>query len=248
MNKNPLVSILMNCFNGEAYLDDSIKSIIKQTYTNWELIFWDNQSTDKSLEIISSYDDKRIKIFKSIVHTNLGKARKNGFQKAKGDILAFLDVDDFWYREKLSSQIKDFYNCDIGISFTNSLYFSEKQKKILYNKKSNINLDTKSLITNYPISLNSVILNIEKIKKLNYDFDSNFSHISDFDLIVRLSQYQKSNTLIEFYQVGEFMVITKASKKKAYLIKKKTMVEIHLRKNILQNSKRDQRVKNGYPS
>ena len=172
MDKGAKVSILMNCFNGEAYLDDSIKSIIIQTYTNWELIFWDNQSSDKSLEIISNYDDKRIRVFRSRIHTNLGKARKNAFTKAKGDFLAFLDVDDIWYKEKLSSQIKDFNNCEVGISFTNAIYFSERQKKILYNKKTNINLNTKSLITNYPISLNSIMLNIEKIKKLNYNFDS----------------------------------------------------------------------------
>ena len=53
MNKNnPLVSIIMNCFNGEKYLKESLTSIINQSYTNWELIFWDNKSTDQSSQII----------------------------------------------------------------------------------------------------------------------------------------------------------------------------------------------------
>ena len=51
MNNTPLVSILMNCFNGDRYLRESIDSVINQTYQNWELIFWDNQSTDKSKDI-----------------------------------------------------------------------------------------------------------------------------------------------------------------------------------------------------
>ena len=51
MTETPLVSILMNCFNGEEYLQEAIDSIISQTYENWELIFWDNQSIDKSAEI-----------------------------------------------------------------------------------------------------------------------------------------------------------------------------------------------------
>ena len=101
MNKNPLVSILMNCFNGEVFLQEALESIFRQSYTNWELIFWDNKSTDKSIDIISSVKDKRIKIFSSQEHTNLGKARKNAFNKAKGDYLAFLDVDDLWEDNKL---------------------------------------------------------------------------------------------------------------------------------------------------
>ena len=62
MNKSPLISILMNCFNGEIFLQEAIESILKQSYDNWELIFWDNKSTDKSLEIASRYKDQRIKI------------------------------------------------------------------------------------------------------------------------------------------------------------------------------------------
>ena len=55
MNKQfsdqPLVSIIMNCYNGEAYLAESIKSVLSQTYENWELIIWDNLSTDKSKKL-----------------------------------------------------------------------------------------------------------------------------------------------------------------------------------------------------
>ena len=50
----------MNCFNGELYLKDAVNSVINQTFKNWELIFWNNKSTDKSLEIISKFKDKRI--------------------------------------------------------------------------------------------------------------------------------------------------------------------------------------------
>ena len=61
----PLVSIVMNCHNGDKYLKKSVKSLINQTYRNWELIFWDNKSTDKSKQIITNIKDKRIKYFKS---------------------------------------------------------------------------------------------------------------------------------------------------------------------------------------
>ena len=61
MKNEPLVSIIMNCYNGEKYLRDAINSVISQKYNNWELIFWDNLSTDKSSEIINSYKDNRLK-------------------------------------------------------------------------------------------------------------------------------------------------------------------------------------------
>ena len=54
MNKKPLVNIIMNCLNGEEFLNHAVKSILNQTYKNWELIFWDNKSTDKSAKILKS--------------------------------------------------------------------------------------------------------------------------------------------------------------------------------------------------
>ena len=63
--KHPLISIIINCFNGEKFLSQSIKTVFDQTYSNWEIIFWDNKSTDKSKEIIKSFKDSRIKYFYS---------------------------------------------------------------------------------------------------------------------------------------------------------------------------------------
>ncbi len=59
----PLVSIIMNVCNGEKFLNESLKSIFDQTYKNWELIVWDNCSTDKTKKIVKSYSDRRVKYF-----------------------------------------------------------------------------------------------------------------------------------------------------------------------------------------
>ena len=80
MNKQfsyqPLVSIIMNCYNGETYLYVKVlKSVLSQTYENWELIFWDNRSVDKSAEIFKSYKDKRFKYYYAPQHTFLYEAR-----------------------------------------------------------------------------------------------------------------------------------------------------------------------------
>ncbi len=65
-NKNfPKISVVMNCYNGEKYLYKSIKSVVGQTYKNWELIFWDNNSIDNSYKIFKKFKDKRLKYFRS---------------------------------------------------------------------------------------------------------------------------------------------------------------------------------------
>ena len=65
MNK-PLVSVIINCYNGETYLNEAISSAINQSYKNIEIIFWDNQSTDSSKAIVNSFDDGRIRYFYAI--------------------------------------------------------------------------------------------------------------------------------------------------------------------------------------
>ena len=91
----------MNCRNGERFLKNSLKSILNQTYKSWELIFWDNKSTDKSYQILSKIKDKRIKYFLAKKITSLYKARNLAIAKAKGKYICFLDVDDWWAKNKL---------------------------------------------------------------------------------------------------------------------------------------------------
>ena len=101
----PLVSILMNCYNGEKYLRPALESVIAQTFQNWEMIFWDNQSTDASAAICKSYDDPRIRYFCSAEHTELGAARRLAFQEIRGDLVEILDADDVCHPERLMRQV-----------------------------------------------------------------------------------------------------------------------------------------------
>ena len=109
----------MNCFNGDKYLKDSINSILNQTYKNWELIFWDNKSEDKSEAIFKSYSDERFKYFKANEHTSLYRARNLAIEKSNGDFISFLDTDDLWDKKKIELQMKYFKNEKVGLVFTN---------------------------------------------------------------------------------------------------------------------------------
>ena len=116
MSKQPLVSIIMNCFNGEQYIKEAINSVYAQTYSNWEIIFWDNASSDNSNEIAASYDAK-IKLFKSEETASLGEARSRAIKNANGDWLAFLDVDDIWLPKKLEYQMLGLINSNHILSY-----------------------------------------------------------------------------------------------------------------------------------
>ena len=104
--KKPLISVLMNCYNGEKYIRAAVDSVINQTYENWELIFWDNQSSDSSAKFFLEYDDSRLKYFYAQKHTELGDARVEAMSKAKGSWVGILDVDDIWCKEKLEYQVE----------------------------------------------------------------------------------------------------------------------------------------------
>ena len=131
-----LVSIIMNCFNGEKYLEKSLNSIVSQKYKNWELIFWDNQSTDNSKKIFQSFSNSNFKYFLSKKHTTLYEARNLACKKAQGEYIAFLDCDDLWMPSKLLQQIPEFNQKDIGIVISDTIFFNEKgQQKQLYKKR-----------------------------------------------------------------------------------------------------------------
>src|SRR5437868_4501867 len=101
----PLVSVIMNCLNGEQFLRDAIDSVIAQTYANWEIVFWDNASTDASASIAQSYHDDRIRYFRGDSTVPLGHARNLAIQKSRGTFIAFLDCDDLWLPTKLEKQL-----------------------------------------------------------------------------------------------------------------------------------------------
>lgn len=101
----PPVSVIMNIRNGAAFLREALDSVMAQTFTDWELIAWDDCSTDNSARIVAEYKDRRIRYFLSPEETLLGMARQNAIRQASGEWLAFLDQDDLWTETKLEKQM-----------------------------------------------------------------------------------------------------------------------------------------------
>ena len=194
MKSNQLVSIIMTCYNGEYFLQEAVKSIINQTYSNWELIFYDNNSTDKSEKIIKKFKDKRIKYFKSNKLFNLGTIRQLAFSKCQGNFVSFLDVDDYWSEFKLQKQLEKFrVNKNIDVVYSNYYkvenYKIKKTKKLLHRGYCQ-NKIISSYIDGSPLTAwLTLMIKKSAIDKLKYSFDKRTHIASDFDLIIRLSTF-----------------------------------------------------------
>lgn len=103
-----LVSIITPSYNCATFVEETMQSIFSQTYTNWELLFQDDYSTDNTKEIVAKYAEKDSRIKYECNAKNSGAAitRNNALRRAKGKWIAFIDSDDLWLPEKLEKQIE----------------------------------------------------------------------------------------------------------------------------------------------
>ena len=126
LNENKYNSKL---FQWRKILEKSLSSIKNQTYQNYELIFLDNCSDDKSKEIFEKYKDPKFKYFKTDKKLKLYEARNLAISKSKGEYIAFLDVDDWWEPSKLFHQVKILNdNLDVDVVYSNYYVFNENLK------------------------------------------------------------------------------------------------------------------------
>ena len=208
LNDQPLVSIIINCYNGEEYLAESINSVLSQTYKNWEVVFWDNQSLDNSKDIFNSFNDKRLKYFHAKEHTSLYKARNLAIQKSKGELLAFIDTDDLWNKNKLELQVPLFNNLKISLVYSN-LWIMKKnldKKKVFIKEKSPSGFIYEKLLDKYNVGIITTIFRRSIINNLPNIFDERFSIIGDFVFFLKLSKSHYFHYISEplaFYRIHE---------------------------------------------
>ena len=186
----PKVSIVMNCFNGAKYLRDAIDSVLAQTYKNWELVFWDNQSTDNSASIFLAYKDTRFKYYFAPEHTLLYEARTLALQMVSGEYIAFLDVDDWWDVDKLTLQMPLFQDPEVGLVYGNYWLKNERKNSGLVMANKNRLPEgwvLGDLLREYVVGILTMVVRRSAIAQLNRVFDARYQIIGDFDLAIRLA-------------------------------------------------------------
>lgn len=184
----PLVSVIMNCRNSGKYLREAIDSVLAQTYTHWEIVFWDNQSTDDSSRIFKSYSDLRLRYFLAPEYTALGEARNLAIREAKGEFVAFLDCDDLWFPQKLEKQIPLFNKDSVGLVICDTVFFNSKKdiRQLYKKKKPPTGYVFRELLGAYFISMETPVIRRAVLDEMDHWFDTRFEVIEEYDFFVRL--------------------------------------------------------------
>ena len=197
---DPFFTVIMPTYNRAKYIKKALNSVLNQTFKSWEIIIVDNNSTDKTEEIVTNFKDKRIKFYRISNNGVIAVSRNYGIIKSSGKYLAFLDSDDWWRSSKLElcyNEIlkgKKFVYHNVKIVRRKNQFFL---KNIAFFRSLN-NPVYNDFIENGPaFASSSVVVEKELFKKIKYFNEDIPSNWDDFDAWIRLS---KLNT--EFHVIN----------------------------------------------
>lgn len=211
----PIVSVITSVYNGETYLREAIDSILNQTYTHFEFIIINDGSTDRSLEIIKSYTDSRIKLINNDGNKGLIYSLNKGIEMAKGTYIARMDADDISMPERFEKQVK-FLENNFAIDICTSDYIQFSAFK----ERKNIGLSNHDEIVSFLLFNSSLIHPTLLFRKTVFDsdkvwFDKNYIHAEDYELWTRLllkHQVGKVPLMLFKYRLHDKQITSKYSK------------------------------------
>lgn len=155
-----LVSIIIPVYNAEKFLEKTIDSVLAQTYENFELILINDQSTDRSEEIVKDYEskDNRVKGFNLSENSGAAVARNTGLEKAKGQFIAFIDSDDMWKENKLAEQLSFMKRHNYSFTYTLFQPVDEEGEVSREPAKLPFKLNYSALLKNTAIACSTVVI------------------------------------------------------------------------------------------
>ncbi|MCS1408638.1 MAG: UDP-Glc:alpha-D-GlcNAc-diphosphoundecaprenol beta-1,3-glucosyltransferase WfgD [Verrucomicrobia subdivision 3 bacterium] len=193
---SPKVSVIMNCYNGERFLSEAIESVLKQSFSDWELVFWDNQSTDGSSQILKGYCDRRIRYIRGTEHVPLGHARALAVEECKGEFIAFLDTDDVWFPDYLQVQIDSIERDNAGVSYCGFEIINEESEKTGESyPRFRSGMLFSQLMTHWDIAVPAVIVRKKILAETGLNFDPNIQASEEYCLFIQLSLETRFNVI-----------------------------------------------------
>lgn len=196
----PEISVIMPVYNAGDFLTESIESILYQTYTNFELLILNDNSSDNSLEIIKQYEQKDSRITIINKETNVGPAnlRNEGINKAKGSFIALMDADDIALPNRFEKQINIFKNnLEIGVCGTGFTFFGSKKNKFI---KHSQNHDAIKISFLHSCGIGNPTVMLRKEALNGFEFNNDYVPAEDYDLWSRLLAKTK------FYNIPESLL------------------------------------------
>lgn len=189
--KNNLVSIITPMYNSERYIEYTIESVLKQTYTDWEMLIIDDCSTDKSADIAKSYakKDSRIKYIRVKENRGVSHARNIGLKEAEGQFIAFLDSDDIWNNKKLQKQVEFMKDNNYIITFTSYELIGENNEKLDKVVRVPKEVDYNTLLKGNVLGCLTVVVDRSKL-----DFEIKMTGVRHEDYVLWLAILKKGYT------------------------------------------------------
>lgn len=240
--EQPLVTVFIPMYNCEQYISQSLESIINQTYSNLEILIIDDGSTDKTMEIVNSYRDNRIRLIKNKENKGIPYTRNLALLESTGIYMAIMDADDIALPNRIEKQVEFMEeNKDIDAlgslfeTFSESTNIKRKFKKIIGKVKMNQPKSMASeeikagLIFSNRIGNPTALIRLETIKKYNLSYNLDYFVAQDYDMWVQLSKVGRLFILPEVllkYRFGHSN-ITKKSKVNKLLKRKRIIDSIH---------------------
>lgn len=204
-----LVSVIMPVHNAEKYLDESIGSVLRQTYPHWELLIVDDCSTDKSPAIIAGYatQDSRIRCYQTSSPSGSPCVPRNrGIEAAKGRFIAFLDSDDCWLPTKLEEQLPLFEMPDVGIVYSDYEKMTEKGERNQRVVKSPMCVDYRQLLLGNVIGCLTAVYDTAKVGKVYFENHSHEDYILWLSILKQGYVARNSGKVSACYRVREHSV------------------------------------------
>ncbi len=175
MMNNELISIIIPVYNSKEFLEKTIESIQRQTYSNYEAIFIDDASTDESINILEKNLNNKFKIIKLKKHKGVSFARNLGIRLARGNFLCFLDADDIWDKHKLEEQIKFIKENDYAFVYSSYRYINNLGDKASKKIEIPLELTYKKALLDTRILTITTMIDLRKIPK-RYCYMPNIMH------------------------------------------------------------------------
>lgn len=168
MKSQPLVSVIMPCYNMEKFVSHTIQSVMRQSYPRWEMLIVDDASTDGTTEIVKRYceEDNRIKLIIKPQHSGIADSRNQAIALAQGQYLAFLDSDDVWRSEKLKRQLQFMEQKGIGFSYTSYDCIDEEGNTLAKIVRAKKNLSHDDYLHNTIIGCSTVMVDTDIVGKI----------------------------------------------------------------------------------
>ena len=187
VNRFPKISVLMPVYNGDKYLKKSINSILRQTFDDFELIIINDGSTDLSLSIIKSYQDKRIKIINNSKNIGIAYSLNKGLNKANGDYIARQDQDDISHPERFMCQVNYLKKNDTDLVDANFVFIDEDDNYIQdYEERTFSPYETLSHLFFYELVHESIMCKRSLFDVNNIQYKKRPTE--DYDLFIRLAK------------------------------------------------------------